>query len=39
MSRLLEIRDYATAVRTFEWKASWRTSRMLKNPTFDSRVG
>jgi len=25
MSRLLEIRDYATAVHTFEWKASWRT--------------
>lgn len=23
MSRLLEIRDYATALRTFEWKAPW----------------
>ena len=23
MSRLLEVRDYATAVRTFQWKALW----------------
>ena len=29
MSRLLEIRDYATAVHTFEWNASWRTRKVV----------